>query len=161
MQGRRAPHRGLRHLRLVPRRRRALRRRPAGRRIPHAVRATVCAGAAVRAPRSTWRLAVIVAGALMITATVLLGTALPAAAAPDDTAQLSHVIDNVRNWIVGMLVTLATLFLTVAGLRYLMAGGNPGEIERAKGTLKSAAIGYALAVLAPVLVGILRSVVGT
>ena len=103
----------------------------------------------------------IVAGALMISATVLLGTALPAAAAPDDTAQLSHVIDNVRNWIVGMLVTLATLFLTVAGLRYLMAGGNPGEIERAKGTLKSAAIGYALAVLAPVLVGILRSVVGT
>jgi succinate dehydrogenase/fumarate reductase cytochrome b subunit len=108
------------------------------------------------------RLAVTIAGALVISATVLLCAALPAAAAaPDGTAQLSHVIDNVRNWIVGMLVTLATLFLTVAGLRYLMAGGNPGEIERAKGTLKSAAIGYALAVLAPVLVGILRSVVGT
>jgi Type IV secretion system pilin len=103
---------------------------------------------------------VIGAGALAVAVVLVLVTAMPVAAADADTAHLSQVIDNLRNWIMGMLVTLATLLLTVAGLRYLMAGGNPGEIERAKGTLKSAAIGYALAVLAPVLVGILRSVVG-
>ena len=91
---------------------------------------------------------------------LVLVVTMPVAAAPADTAQLGRVIDNMRSWIMGMLVALATLLLTVAGLRYLLANGNPAEIERAKGTLKSAAIGYALAVLAPVLVGILRSVVG-
>lgn len=43
----------------------------------------------------------------------------------------------------------------------MTAGGDPGQIERAKTALKSAAIGYALAALAPVLVEILRSVVST
>ena len=54
-------------------------------------------------------------------------------------------------WIVGLLAGVATLFLTVGGVRYLMAGGDPAEVERAKSALKSAALGYALAVLAPVL----------
>jgi Type IV secretion system pilin len=44
---------------------------------------------------------------------------------------------------------LATLFLTIGGLRYLMAGGDPSEVERAKTALRSAAIDYGLAILAP------------
>lgn len=75
-------------------------------------------------------------------------------------ATIPQVIDNLRNWIVGLLAGMATLFLTVGGLRYLMAGGDPGEVESAKRALKAAAIGYALAVLAPVLVSVLRSIVG-
>jgi Type IV secretion system pilin len=84
--------------------------------------------------------------------------ALPAAA--DGTAKLDQVITNLRNWIVGILAALATLFLTIAGLRYLLAGGDPGEVERAKSALRSAAIGYALAILAPAIVEILKQVVG-
>jgi len=103
---------------------------------------------------------ILIAAALSLGAILVVATATPVAAAPADTQRLTTVLDNLRTWIVGMLVVLATLLLTVAGLRYLLAGGNPAEVERAKGTLKSAAIGYALAVLAPVLVGILRSVVG-
>ena len=52
------------------------------------------------------------------------------------------------------------LFLTVGGLRYLMAGGDPSEVERAKSALKSAAVGYALAILAPVLLGVVKGIVG-
>ena len=37
--------------------------------------------------------------------------------------------------------------------------GDPGQVEKAKTALKSAAIGYALAILAPLLVSILASVV--
>ena len=37
---------------------------------------------------------------------------------------------------------MATMFLTIGGLRYLMAGGEPGEVEKAKGALKSACTGY-------------------
>ena len=44
--------------------------------------------------------------------------------------------------------------------RYLAAGGDPGEVERAKGALRSAGIGYALALLAPVILAVLKSILG-
>lgn len=75
-------------------------------------------------------------------------------------ATVPEVIRNLRNWIVGILAGLATLFLTFGGLRYLMAGGDPGEVESAKRALKAAAIGYGLAILAPVIVTILQGIVG-
>jgi hypothetical protein len=46
------------------------------------------------------------------------------------------------------------------GVRYVMAGGEPGEIEKAKLAIKSAGIGYGLAALAPLVVTILRGIVG-
>ncbi|WTW98187.1 pilin [Streptomycetaceae bacterium NBC_01309] len=70
------------------------------------------------------------------------------------------VIANTRNWIVGILAATATLFLTIGGLRYLLAGGDPGEVEKAKSALKAAAVGYMLAVLAPILLEILQGLVG-
>jgi Type IV secretion system pilin len=75
-------------------------------------------------------------------------------------ASIAQVISNATAWIVGILAGVATLFLTVGGLRYLMAGGDPAEVERAKTALKSAAIGYGLAILAPVIVTVLKSLVG-
>jgi hypothetical protein len=75
-------------------------------------------------------------------------------------ASVDQVIANTTKWIVGILAGLATLFLTIGGLRYLMAGGDPGEVERAKTALRSAAIGYGLAILAPVIVTVLKSLVG-
>jgi hypothetical protein len=76
------------------------------------------------------------------------------------TADLPTVLNNATAWVVGILATVATLFLTIGGARYLMAGGDPAEVERAKGALKSAGIGYALALLAPVLLQILRGILG-
>jgi len=75
-------------------------------------------------------------------------------------ASVAQVISNTTAWIVGILAGVATLFLTLGGLRYLMAGGDPGEVEKAKTALKSAAIGYGLAILAPVIVTVLKSLVG-
>ncbi|WP_323747444.1 pilin [Catenulispora rubra] len=75
-------------------------------------------------------------------------------------ATLDQVIDNVTTWLVGLLAGLATMFLTVGGVKYLIASGDPGEVEKAKGALRSAAIGYAVAVLAPGLVSILQKIVG-
>ena len=72
---------------------------------------------------------------------------------------LSGLISNLTGWLVGLLAGLATLFLTIGGVRYLAAGGDPGQVEKAKTALKSAAIGYALAALAPLLVSILASLV--
>ena len=98
----------------------------------------------------------VIAAVVVVVAVVLAPPASAATGAPT----LTGVIDNLRNWIVGILATVATLFLTIGGLRYLTAGGDPGQVEKAKIALKSAAIGYALAILAPLLVSILASVIG-
>ena len=74
---------------------------------------------------------------------------------------LNAVIGSLQLWVVGLLAGLATLFLTIGGIRYMTAGGDPGQIERAKSALRSAAIGYALAALSPLLVAILQSIVGS
>jgi Type IV secretion system pilin len=73
---------------------------------------------------------------------------------------IGQVISNTTIWIIGILAGLATLFLTIAGVRYLAAGGDPAEVEKAKTALRSAAIGYGLAILAPVVVTVLKSLVG-
>ncbi|MFF7250463.1 pilin [Embleya sp. NPDC008237] len=70
------------------------------------------------------------------------------------------VINNTRNWLMGILTALAILFLTIGGVRYLMAGGDPGEVEKAKTAFKAAAIGFCLAVLAPVILAVLQGIVG-
>lgn len=108
-----------------------------------------------RPPAVLRRLAV----AILLTAGLLVAMASPAFAA-GGAPTLSGVISNLTTWIVGILAGVATLFLTIGGLRYLTAGGDPGQVEKAKIALKSAAIGYALAILAPLLVSILASVVG-
>jgi len=93
------------------------------------------------------------AGGAAVLLTLLL--AVPAYAA---TSEITPVIDSIRNWIAGILAALATLFLTLAGLRYLTANGNPRSLEQAKDSIRSALIGYAMAALAPLLVDILRQV---
>lgn len=98
-----------------------------------------------------------VAWGVAIVAVLLFAVAPPAAAA--SAPSLSGVISNLTNWIVGILAGVATLFLTIGGLRYLTAGGDPGQVEKAKIALKSAAVGYALAILAPLLVSIVTSIV--
>ena len=86
---------------------------------------------------------------------------VPLIASPPLAADsISQVIGNTTLWLVGILATLATLFLTLGGVRYLMANGDPAEVEKAKTALKSAAIGYGLAILAPVIVTVLKSLVG-
>ena len=73
---------------------------------------------------------------------------------PAGPQSIDQVITTIRTWLIGILAAVATLFLTVGGLRYLAANGDPGELEKAKLALRSALIGYALALLAPLLVTI-------
>jgi Type IV secretion system pilin len=73
---------------------------------------------------------------------------------------LPVIISNITVWVTGLLVGVATLFLTIGGLRYLAAGGDPTEVEKAKSAFKSALIGYALAILAPVLLSVVQGWIG-
>jgi hypothetical protein len=72
---------------------------------------------------------------------------------------VQQVVERLRAWLVGILAAVATLFLTVGGLRYIAANGDPGEVEKAKSALRSAAIGYGLALLAPLFVTIVAGFV--
>jgi hypothetical protein len=110
--------------------------------------------------RRTTHVAVPILIGAALGAVVLIALAPPAFAASTGAPSLNSVIDNLRAWLVGILAGVATLFLTVGGLRYLAAGGDPSQVEKAKVALKSAAVGYALAILAPLLVSIIASIVG-
>jgi hypothetical protein len=111
-------------------------------------------------PRANTTRWVLLALASALVSVVLLVMLAPPAFADSAGPTLNGVIDNLRNWLVGILATTATLFLTIGGLRYLTAAGDPGQVEKAKTALKSAAVGYALALLAPLIVSIVASLVG-
>ena len=121
-------------------------------------------GPASRRPARAARLTVTAAVTTLAAVLVLAAGIQPALAAAAGHVlavdSIAQVIANARNWVIGILAGLATLFLTIGGARYVLAGGDPAEVERAKAAFRSAGIGYALALLAPVIVAVLRSLVG-
>ena len=83
--------------------------------------------------------------------------AAPSALAATD---ITTVIDNLKLWLMGFLASLATVFLIVGGARYAMAGGDPVKLEKAKGAISSAGLGYAFALFAPAAVTVIQKIVG-
>ena len=130
-------------------------------RVPEAVATVSRRG---RLGRTRRRTCVGVWASLAVLAVLLVVSAGPAAAQPVPglaiVTSVDQVIDNARNWLIGILAGLATVCLTVAGVRYVIGGGDPGEIEKSKAALRAACVGYVLAMLAPVVVSILKSIVG-
>jgi hypothetical protein len=123
----------------------------------------------VRLGWATWldyhlstRVRSVLAVAVIVLATVVSDVGVAQAAEPAVLAvdSLDQVVNNLRVWLLAILASLATLFLVIGAVRYLVAGGDPSEVEKAKVALKSAAIGYCLALLAPVLVSLLGKLVG-
>ncbi|MFI2664123.1 pilin [Micromonospora carbonacea] len=85
---------------------------------------------------------------------------LAAAGQPLAANSIGQVISNITDWIMGIIALVATMFLVIGGLRYMAAGGDPAQVEQAKGNFKSALIGYALAVLSPVVLQVLQGILG-
>ncbi|MFG1801327.1 pilin [Micromonospora carbonacea] len=83
-----------------------------------------------------------------------------AAVQPLAANSINQVISNITDWIMGIIALVATMFLVIGGLRYMAAGGDPAQVEQAKGNFKSALIGYALAVLSPVVLQVLQGILG-
>jgi Type IV secretion system pilin len=73
---------------------------------------------------------------------------------------LPAVIAGLQAWVMGILAAVATLYLVLAGVYYATAGGDPSQVEKAKSALKNALVGYGLAVLAPVLLSVVKGIVG-
>jgi len=94
---------------------------------------------------------------LVLAGLCLLLTTRPAYASTPD---LPTVLDNLRFWITSVLATLATLFLSIGGVMYLTAAGNPRRVEQAKEAIRSAMIGYVFAGLAPLMINIIKHITG-
>ena len=108
--------------------------------------------------RAIGRLAVALVTVTAATLVFLLGDSTAAhAAVPGPVLaadSVEGVVNNIRTWLVALLAAVATLFLTIGGLRLMWANGDPGEAEKGKAALKSAAVGYALALLSPLIVSV-------
>ncbi|WP_091373317.1 pilin [Actinokineospora alba] len=108
--------------------------------------------------------------AVVLAEVAALAVVLSAAAVPAAHAETTHVfamvesvdevLRNIRNWIMSILAGIATVFLTIGGVRRVIGAGDPGEQEKAKECFKAAAIGYCLAALAPLVVTVLKGIVG-
>lgn len=102
----------------------------------------------------------------VLTGIAVVALFVPASAAHADTVVIAlagsvdQVLTNIRNWVMGVLAGLATVFLSIGGVRRVMGGGDPSEQEKAKECFKAAAIGYGLAALAPLVVTVLQGIVG-
>src|SRR5262245_39931014 len=90
-----------------------------------------------------------------VTGCIVLAVAVPAAAAADPGVavvaanDLPTVVNNLKTWVMGLLAAVATLFLVLAGVYWATAGGDPAQVDKAKGAFRNALIGYGMAVLAP------------
>ncbi|MBO4207186.1 pilin [Micromonospora echinofusca] len=94
----------------------------------------------------------------MNTAVSVLAVLVTSTPAPTAPQSIPAVISGITGWIMGIIALVATMFLVIAGLRYMAAGGDPAQVEQAKGNFKSALVGYALAVLAPVVLQVLQGI---
>ncbi|WP_394620132.1 hypothetical protein JNUCC0626_13800 [Lentzea sp. JNUCC 0626] len=73
---------------------------------------------------------------------------------------LQAVLDNVRNWLMGIAGAFATVCLTIAFLRRMAGATDPGEIEKSKVAFRAACWGYGGMLLTPLVVQILTGLVG-
>ena len=80
-------------------------------------------------PRTNRRKLTLALRAALLAATWMMMLAAPAHAA---SADLTPVIDSIRNWIAGLLAAPATLVLPIGGPRRLVANGNPRASDERK-----------------------------
>ena len=113
--------------------------------------------AVVRALCATAALTVASAAVIVVPSAAYADPGTPVILAAND---LPTVITNLQTWVMGILAAVATLFLVLAGVYWATAGGDPAQVDKAKGALKNALVGYGLAVLAPILLEVVKGIVG-
>ncbi|GAA1105287.1 hypothetical protein [Nocardiopsis composta] len=113
-----------------------------------------------RRPRKRARAAALGGAALAAALLLAWGEAAWAQeAAEASTADIREVVERLRNVVVALASAVGTLLLAIAGLRWMLAGGDPSQIDAAKRALSGAGIGYGIAILATALMAVLDYVV--
>ena len=118
-------------------------RHPPSRVIPGRLVAAVLAGAAVALHA--------------VTAYAAPATPTTPPAGPSDLNGLLH---GIQAWIWGFAGLAAVVMLSIIALMYMVSGGHPGTVMKAKNGLRHVIIGLAILVLAPTIVNIVITVAG-
>ncbi|MEK7512779.1 MAG: hypothetical protein AAB601_01110 [Patescibacteria group bacterium] len=71
-------------------------------------------------------------------------------------ADLIRIIERVQAWLFWLLMSLAVIFILVAGYLFLQAGSSPENLKKAKNQVIYAIVAVAVAVLAKATVDIVR-----
>ena len=86
--------------------------------------------------------------------------ALPRTDAPGPgTQRLINIINRLTNWLLGLLITLAVVFIIYAAYLYLTAGANPDNAKQASHIILYASIAVAVGLLSKVFVYIVQELV--
>jgi hypothetical protein len=126
---------------------------------PHA-----SAGARRRVIRRVVLIGELVVLTLLVSASATHGAHAEVVRVLADSAGLSQaetVLNNIRNWVMGILGSIATVFLSIGFVRRIVGAGDPEEQGKAKEAFKAAGIGYAGAALTPLIITILQGIVGS
>lgn len=70
------------------------------------------------------------------------------------------LIDAVINWLLIITLPIVVLLIVFAGFQYMIAGVSPDQQKQAINIVKYAVIGYAIILLAKVLVGVVEGIFG-
>ena len=73
---------------------------------------------------------------------------------------INDILNRLRDTLMLVVGSLSLVMLTVGGVRYVISGGNPEGVNAAKGTVKHALLGIAVAILAPVFIQIIKTILG-
>ena len=74
--------------------------------------------------------------------------------------QLVEILNRARDALLFGLGGAALFMLVVAGIRLVTAGSEEGQAKAAKVTAKHALMGLGLALLAPVVISVFKSILG-
>ena len=66
--------------------------------------------------------------------------------------KLSNVVMGIINSVLGIISTVALIFIIIGGYNYMTSAGDPGKVKKAKDTLTYAIIGLVVVILAAVIV---------
>ena len=70
------------------------------------------------------------------------------------------LIDNLFDFVMKMVIVVATLMLVVGGVYFFFAGANPGALETGKKIITSTLIGVAIIFSAFMIVGVVLNAIG-
>ncbi len=74
-------------------------------------------------------------------------------------AKIGFIIDNIITWAFWLLMLLAVVFIIWAAFLYLTSGGNEEKTGKAKGYIVAAVVAIVIALLARVIVEVVRSLI--
>lgn len=78
----------------------------------------------------------------------------------ESVGDLEDLIDTITNWFFFILITVAVIFIILAAMQFITAGGDSAKVSEARTKLIWAAVGIGIAILARSIPVLVKSLLG-